>query len=121
MDAMIKKESTTKNKGGRPPKQIDESLVTKLAKINCTMAEIAAVVGCSVDTLERRFAEVIKKGQEEGKSSLRRLQWLQAEKGNANMLIWLGKQWLGQRDRPADEVSSVTFNVHIEDVPKCSK
>jgi hypothetical protein len=29
---------------------------------------------------------------------LRRLQWKGAEAGNPTMLIWLGKQMLGQRD-----------------------
>lgn len=82
----------------RPKIEIDEALVRKLATIHCTMNEISAVVGCSVDTLERRYAELIKKGKNEGKSSLRRLQWEAAQKGNTTMLIWLGKQILAQRD-----------------------
>lgn len=63
------------------------------------MIEIAAVVGCSVDTLERRFADIIKDGQATGRSSLRRYQWEAAKKGNTAMLIWLGKQMLDQTDR----------------------
>jgi hypothetical protein len=78
---------------------IDESQVEELAAILCTMEEIAAVVGCSVDTLERRFADTIKKGRERGKSSLRRIQWRLAQDGNAALAIWLGKQWLGQADK----------------------
>lgn len=89
---------------GRPPLEIDADLVEKLASIHCTMKEIAAVAGCSVDTLERRFAEVIKNGQEKGKTSLRRYQWKAAEKGNVSMLIWLGKQILGQRDKSKEEI-----------------
>jgi hypothetical protein len=34
-------------------------------------------------------------GREEGKASLRRMQWRAAERSTA-MLIWLGKQYLGQ-------------------------
>lgn len=83
----------------RPKKTIDENLVRKLATILCTMEEIAAICECSVDTLERRFADVIKKAKEVGKSSLRRLQWESAQKGNITMQIWLGKQHLEQRDR----------------------
>jgi hypothetical protein len=83
----------------RPLLEIDEETVEKLAGIHCTMEEIAYVVGCSVDTLERRFAETIKAGKAKGRTSLRRHQWLSAEKGNVTMLIWLGKQLLGQTDK----------------------
>jgi AraC-like DNA-binding protein len=83
---------------GRPILDIDPEMVRELASIHCTMAEMAAVVGCSVDTLERRFADVIAKGKEEGRMSLRRLQWKSAQNGNIAMQIWLGKQLLGQKD-----------------------
>lgn len=41
-----------------------------------------------------------KKGFADLKKSLRRKQIERAESGNATMLIWLGKQLLGQRDVP---------------------
>ena len=83
---------------GRPKLNIDPVVVEKLASIHCTMNEIASVVGCSVDTLENRFSEIIKTGRNKGKASLRRLQWATAEKGNAVMQIWLGKQLLDQKN-----------------------
>lgn len=83
---------------GRPKLVIDADLVTSLAEIHCTYDEIAAVVGCSTDTLKRRFADRIEKGREKGKASLRRMQFEKAQEGNATMQIWLGKQLLGQRD-----------------------
>ena len=98
----------------RPKKEIDEKTVQKLAEIMCTMTEIAAVVGCSVDTLERRFAETIKLGQEKGKTSLRRWQYLAAEKGNTAMLIWLGKQHLGQKDRQEIEQTVKGIEIKID-------
>lgn len=82
----------------RPQIPIDPDVVEKLAAIHCTMKEIAAVVECSVDTLERRFAEIIKQGRDKGKTSLKRWQWKAAEKGNVTMQIWLGKNYLGQSD-----------------------
>jgi hypothetical protein len=82
----------------RPKKLIDPEQVATLARIDCTMIEIAAVVKCSVDTLERRFADVIKAAREEGNSSLRRRQHELAMDGNPTMLIWLGKQRLGQKE-----------------------
>jgi len=84
----------------RPRKKIDKDLVRKLAGIQCTNEEIAAVLNCSADTLERRFAGVIKEGRANGRQSLKRAQYKKAMEGNPTMLIWLGKQFLGQRDQP---------------------
>jgi hypothetical protein len=82
----------------RPEIEIDEKLVYKLASIGCKVSEIADFVGCSTDTLERRFAGEIKKGKAELRMSLRRWQLEAARKGNASLLIWLGKQMLDQKD-----------------------
>ncbi len=82
----------------RPLKEIDEKLVERLASIHCTNIEIAAIVECSVDTLDRRFADLIAKAKANGKMSLRRMQWELASKGNATMQIFLGKAILGQTD-----------------------
>ena len=84
---------------GRPKFKIDYDLVEKLANIQCTQQEIASFLGCSVDTLQRdeEFCGIYKKGQENGKMSLRRMQYKLAEKNTA-MAIFLGKQYLGQKD-----------------------
>lgn len=68
--------------------------------VGCTLNEIAHITGVSPDTLARRFADAIKKGRAQVAMSLRRKQIELALKGNGNatMLIWLGKQLLGQRD-----------------------
>lgn len=83
----------------RPRKVIDERQVEALASIMCTNAEIAAVLDCSTDTLERRFAAALEKGRLKGKQSIRRKQYQLAMNGNPTMLIWLGKQHLGQTER----------------------
>jgi hypothetical protein len=83
----------------RPKKQIDPEQVKKLAAINCSHEEIGAVLGCSPDTLERRFAAAIKEGRAQGRMSLKRKQFDLAMSGNVTMLIWLGKQLLGQADK----------------------
>lgn len=82
----------------RPKKVIDPEQVKKLAMINCSLAEMAAVLGCNESTLQRRFAQVIKEGREQGKSSLKKKQFQVAMSGNVSMLIWLGKITLGQVD-----------------------
>lgn len=83
----------------RPKKQVDEALLEKLASIQCTNEELSNMVGVSIDTLLRRYATLIKKARDNGKKSLRRMQWEAAQKGNVTMLIWLGKQYLGQKDK----------------------
>jgi len=85
--------------GGRPKKEIDYDMVMKLSSIMCTQEEIANVLGLSVKTLQRdeEFSRIYKEGQSKGKISLRRSQFKIAER-NASMAIWLGKQYLGQRD-----------------------
>lgn len=83
----------------RPKVPIDQHQVEQLAAIFCTVGEIAAVLGCSKDTIERRFAALIKTGRCKGKMSIRRAQYNVAiKKENVQMLIWLGKQYLEQRD-----------------------
>lgn len=105
-------------KTGRPLAVVDEKLLVDLAKIHCTHKEMASILGISTDTLRDRFSHLIEKGQDGGKRSLRRLQWEQAEKGNIQMLIWLGKQMLGQRDKQPDEATQVHYNVFCNEVPR---
>lgn len=100
----------------RPKLVIDGELVRSMAEIQCTQEEIAHVVGCSVDTLSRRgFAEIIKKAAEGGKSSLRRQQWAKAMDGNSTMLIWLGKQYLGQTDKMQSDVRNTSLDALLDE------
>ena len=84
---------------GRPKFEIDFETVEKLASLMCTQEEIASFLGCDVRTLQRsyEFCRVYKKGQDGDKMSLRRKQFKIAEK-NASMAIFLGKNYLGQKD-----------------------
>lgn len=83
----------------RPKIEISEEDLVKLASMCCTMNEMASFFGCSVDTLERNYADIIKRGRDRGRMSIRREQYSVAMKGNVTMLIWLGKQLLDQRDK----------------------
>lgn len=80
--------------------KLDRDLIFKLASIMCTYEEIAEVVGTSVSTLQKRYKGVIQKGQAEGKKSLRRAQFDKAMQGDVRMQIWLGRQYLDQKDQP---------------------
>lgn len=96
----------------RPKFKIDYTIAEKLATIMCTQEEIATFLNCNVRTLQRdkEFSRVYKKGQESGKMSLRRMQWKLADK-NTSMAIFLGKQYLGQRD-------NLDVQTEINDMPE---
>ena len=103
---------------GRPKIQIDYNTVEKLANIQCTQEEIASFLDISVRTLQRdeEFCRIYKKGQENGKMSLRRIQYKLAEKNTA-MAIFLGKQYLGQRDNievKAENTNRITIVNDLE-------
>ena len=91
---------------GRPKKIINREQFEKLCALQCTQEEICGVLGVNSDTLNKfckkeykaTFSEVFKEKRQLGKMSLRRSQFKLAEK-NATMAIWLGKQYLDQRDR----------------------
>jgi hypothetical protein len=91
----------------RPKLQIDPKLVQDLAALGCKTTEIAVVVGCSTDTLEGRFSAELAKGRENLRISLRRWQLESAKKGNVAMLIWLGKQMLGQTEK-VEQTSNIS-------------
>jgi len=104
------------NGAGRPAFELSDQDFERLVgmiRIQCTRDEICNIFGVTDKTLnnalERRgqpnFSALYKKHQDEGRASLRRQQWKAAEKGNPTMLIWLGKQMLGQRDASSLEMS----------------
>lgn len=97
----------------RPRLNIDKEQFKKLCAIQCTQEEIASWFKCSVDTIERfcrrefemSFADTYKIFSADGKISLRRTQFRMAET-NCSMAIWLGKQYLGQKDQQEIAVSA---------------
>lgn len=101
----------------RPRKEVSESMVYKLARINCSVEEMGVILDVSADTLQRRFAAVIEKGRAQMKQSLKRKQYQVAMNGSGNvtMLIWLGKQHLGQSDKV--ENSNENRNLGFGDLP----
>ena len=101
---------------GRPRITIDFDMVRDLASIMCTQEEIACILKVSASTLQhnKEFLQVYKEAQETAKSSLRRAQYKAALNGNVVMQIWLGKQYLNQKDVARSEVLS-NVNMTIEE------
>lgn len=101
-------------KTGRPKFIIDWADFDKLCHLQCSLREISAWLDCSEDTIERRvkedkgmsFADYfdIKRGK--GRVSLRRKQYDVAMSGSVPMLIFLGKQYLNQKDKQEIEQTS---------------
>lgn len=90
---------------GRPKKEIDQKIFENLCALQCTEVEICSCFDVSDKTLNgwckrtygKNFSEVFRQKREKGKISLRRTQFKLAEK-SATMALWLGKQYLNQRD-----------------------
>lgn len=98
---------------GRPKIEIDKDDFEKLCVLQCTKQDIANWFECCEDTIENwckktygmTFSAVFAQKREKGKVSLRRLQWKSAEAGNVTMQIFLGKQYLGQKDQQGIEIA----------------
>jgi len=100
----------------RPKKQWSDEqyrMFEGLCRIQCTIAEIENITDTDHKTIDRLcverygmgFSQSYKKYSDGGKMSLRRAQFRLAER-NAAMAIWLGKQYLMQRDIPEDAVDT---------------
>ena len=89
----------------RPKVKIDKNVFENLCALQCTEREISAAFDTSEDTISRwckrtygkSFADVFSQKRCKGFISLRRTQWKHADK-SPSMAIFLGKQYLGQRD-----------------------
>lgn len=115
-----KKTTAKKHAGGRPRIKIDKGTFENLCHFQCTLEEIAYWFKCSADTIERwckreynlSFADAYKKYSAGGKISLRRTQFKLAEK-SASMAIFLGKQYLGQKDVIPEASNNTETDVNI--------
>ena len=88
--------------------QIDPMTVRNLASIGVSQQDMANILGCSTSTLQ---AGSLRAAYEEGFSELKAgigkkmIEKALDGKGDATMLIWLSKQYMGFRDSPATQVN----------------
>lgn len=110
----------------RPRKYWSVEEFEKLCGLQCTKEEIAAWFDFSEDTLENRlreeynecFSVVFAKKRGIGRTSLRRKQWKIAD-NNAAMAIFLGKNYLGQRDVQEIETNKpIQLNYNLDKKPE---
>lgn len=102
------------NKEGAARKEMDLVELEKLCGLQCTQADIAGWFNVTRQTIENRiaetgrlyehegekltFREIMDRGYAKGRVSLRRHQMAACEAGQPTMLVWLGKNILGQKD-----------------------
>lgn len=92
---------------GRPKAKFDWKKIDNFLKAGCTGTEVAAFFGVHPETLygacetkfNMRFSEYSQEKKASGDSLLRATQFKMALDGDKSMLIFLGKQRLGQRDK----------------------
>lgn len=105
----------------RPKKEISKDNFEKLCGLQCTLSEIAGFFDCCDDTIENwckrtyqmGFSDIYKKKSAAGRISLRRTQMRLAESSPA-MAIFLGKQYLGQRDNVSN--TNDEMNAKLDEV-----
>ncbi len=100
-----------KRGAGRPKVEINWEQVGKMLEAGATTEGIAATLGCDRDTLYIRckgdlkldFSALRQQKLAKGDELLRTKQFQIAMSGDKTMLIWLGKQRLGQAEKTHNE------------------
>jgi len=102
---------------GRNKTVIPEEQVLELAKLHCTNKEMADFFDVPLSTFTDNFRDIITKGKLETKQRLRAAQLKLALNGDRTLLIWLGKNILGQSESPISNESTQILP-WIEDKPE---
>jgi DNA-binding CsgD family transcriptional regulator len=123
----------------RPQKTatLTEAQIEQMAAVGCTDQEIAILAGIDENTLQRSFGALLKKGRSNLRDRLRTAQVRKAlghfyEKEDKDgvmqvytappdntMLIWLGKQYLGQSDKT--ETKDTSDPIDWDTVPEATR
>lgn len=107
-------------KAGRPKADIDWNRVGEMLEAGATAEGIAATFGLSRDILYKRcqsdnnisFSTFSQQKRSKGDDSLRVKQYEVAMSGDKVMLVWLGKQRLGQADKQETKDTTDPADVH---------
>lgn len=111
---------------GRPQKPIDWDKVEKKMEAGCTATEIAAHFHVDLKTFIYKFQEkysdnftnIAPNFHSGGKGNVREKQYDEALEGNTQMLVLLGKLWLGQVDIEPEPKKTDDFNAENEIMEK---
>lgn len=92
----------------RQKMDIDESVVAQMAFDGASNREIGDILGIDHKTVANRFSPLLNKKRAERRVGLRKAQTAAALAGDKTMLVWLGKQELGQTDKLKYDLSNLT-------------
>jgi hypothetical protein len=104
----------------RPKANIDWNIVNKYLQAQCDGVGIAGLIGIHPNVLyaackefnKLSFSDYSQQKKGEGKELLRAKQFQVAMEGDKTMLVWLGKQYLDQKDK-----SEIDANINIPALP----
>ncbi len=85
---------------GETRKLINPEIVWVMAEVGCPDSEIAEWLGITESTFKFNFSGYASKARLQLKQKLRRAQIQTALSGQPTMLVWLGKNILGQSETP---------------------
>ncbi len=111
----------------RPKVKIDLAELEKLCTMQCTDEEVAAFLGVSTRTIERRrqvkqFNEIMERARAKGRISIRRALFRLAAAGNIAAAIFLAKNLLGYKDYINNELTGVAGGpIQVTSKPDLSK
>lgn len=107
------KKELGKSQPTKAHKAVDCNQIRAMAELGMTQEEMAYTLGMDPATLvvrkkqEPLIAEAIKLGRANLNRGLRKLQLRVAKKGNVSMLIFLGKQYLGQAEKGIMDIENL--------------
>ena len=119
------KKDKTKKPVGRPRIELDPKQAKIFGYFRATYDTMAGQIGCHVDTIraamqkeDSEFSKAYKKGFSSMKMKLSEAQVKTAiEEHNPTLLVWLGKQYLDQKDNPMPD-EDVNKNYTVILVPR---
>lgn len=126
---MARRKPDLKLPANRPQIPIDWTMVDRYLEADCSGTEISGVIGCHPHTLYERcvqekgitFSEYSAQKRSKGDGLLRIKQFTEAMIGDRGMLIWLGKNRLGQREEPNKKEEFSGKLIELLDILKATK
>ncbi len=111
-----------KNKVGRPEKEIDWKLLDSILQFGARLIDCSEMLDMSDDSIQRKiqdahgctFSEYRERKMSKMRMRLLQKQFDVAMAGNTALLIWLGKQHLGQTDKITQELDTNKIKIRIE-------
>lgn len=111
------------NRVGRPEKEFDWKVLDSILQFGANLIDCSELLDVSEDTVQRKikseygctFSEYRTKKMGRMRVKLLQKQYEMAQNGNVALLIWLGKQHLGQSDKVAQEIQEVNLEFKSQD------